>query len=240
MFFKYNQITVTDYHRGKKGDIHEKVMEGYPYQLSCHGRSVAWLVSWWQLAVILKVRQVVVHPETFSASQLSLRWLEVKELLDKCDVVRAHKNSQKNAFAVVAPRLFFDIWKDLPLPTPDADCMTATLSQLNNSPKQFFRPASRGSVVLITNHGCPIGYLLSATKLAKIRFQGKRCDPIASGRICQQVGLYLDLMEAGHGDVQPITIAGKEVLALVPMRVWRQLSLNPSGFVAVKASEVHG
>ena len=44
--------------------------------------------------------------------------------------------------------------------------------------------------------------------------------------LCKQVGLVLDLMEAGQGDLQPVTIARKELLALVPMRVWRRLQVG--------------
>ncbi|NDC42656.1 MAG: hypothetical protein EBZ77_14095 [Chitinophagia bacterium] len=217
----YSTLSATDYQKTHK-DTHDNVLDGFPCQLTYQGRTVAWLVSWWQLNAILKTVNAVVHPEVFSASKLLVRWLEVKELLNRFDVILAYKTKRQNAFAVVSPRLFFCIRQSLPPPTPRSENLMATLSQLHHSPKQFFRPAAKGSVVLVTEHGRQVGCLLSAAKLAK--FQGSRRDPVASGRARQQVGLYLDLMEAGQGDVQPITVAGKEVLALVPMRVWRRLS----------------
>lgn len=217
---QYSTLSATRYQHSHQ-ETHDSVLDGLPCQLTHHGETVAWMVSSWQLDAIRDTTTAVIHPEVFSASQLTARWLEVKACLAEVDIVRAYKTTRRSSFAVVSPRFFFRIRFSLPPAPPVLPQLTATLSQLNNSPSRFFRSAARGTVVRITEHGRPAGYLLPATRLAKSELN--RRNPVPSSLLCKQVGLVLDLMEAGQGDLQPVTITRKELLALVPMRVWRRL-----------------
>ena len=102
---------------------------------------------------------------------------------------------------------------------PRPDPIRASLTSLAASSRLVIRPACRGAVVSITERGRLRGYLCHSSQLAGAGL--RRREPVTATTLSKQAGLLLDLLAAGDGDLQPVTVAGVEVLALVPVRVWR-------------------
>lgn len=201
--------------------VYEAVLAGQPYTLTYHDNPVMYLSSWWQLAVVMDTCcEPSVCKQAFPTHQLASRWTYIKSLLKQFDVVRGYRYHPDNALALVAPEFFHAVRPDLaPVPPPPA--MTASLTALARTTRHYIRHVARGAMVSVTERRYTIGYLVPDTRLANASLS--RRESISATQLGQQAGLLLDLMEAGQGDIQPVTLAGVEVLALVPVRVWRRL-----------------